>query len=85
MPQLWRTPTLYITHKTKRVIAGIDIGKESLDVSVNAGRVRRFSNTPSGIVKLLNWLRSEEVEVAVCERTGGYERKLDHTYTEPCQ
>ena len=45
-------------------------------MSVNAGRVNRFSNTQSGIVKLLNWLRSEEVQVAVCERTGGYERKL---------
>ncbi len=67
---------MYITQKTMKVIAGIDIGKESLDVSVNAGPVRRFSNTQSGIVKLLKWLRREEVEVAVCERTGGYERKL---------
>ena len=67
---------MYITQKTKRVIAGIDIGKESLYVSVNAGRVRRFANTHSGIVKLLNWLRSEDVQESVCERSGGYERKL---------
>ena len=59
-----------------RVVAGIDVGKSNLDVSVSGGSVRRFSNSQDGILKLLNCLRREEVEVAVCEPTGGYERKL---------
>ena len=59
-----------------RVVAGIDVGKENPDVSVDCGSVRRFSNTQSGIVELLNWLRRKEVVLAVCEPTGGYERKL---------
>ena len=59
-----------------RVVAGIDVGKANLDVSVDCGLVRRFSNTQSGIVELSNWLRRKEVVLAVCEPTGGYERKL---------
>ncbi len=59
-----------------KVVAGIDVGKASLDVSVDAGSVRRFSNTHSGIGELLDWLKSEEVVLAVCEPTGGYERLL---------
>ena len=67
---------MYIIEDTTRVVAGIDVGKASLDVSVNAGSVSRFPNSQVGIVKLLKWLKSEEVVVAVCEPTGGYERGL---------
>ena len=59
-----------------RVVAGIDVGKRNLDVSVNTGRPRRFANTEAGIARLLAWLKSQEVVLAVCEPTGGYERGL---------
>ena len=68
---------MYIIEDTAKVVAGIDVGKARLDVSVNAGSVRRFSNTVAGIVELLKWLKSEEVVEAVYEPTGGYERELE--------
>ena len=62
--------------KMTKVVAGIDVGKFSLDVSVDAGSVRRFSNTHKGIIALENWLKRIGVSLAVCEPTGGYERQL---------
>ena len=59
-----------------KVVAGIDVGKGSLDVSVSAGPVRRFDNTPEGIAVLLQWLQGNRVTDAVCESTGGYEREV---------
>ena len=67
---------MYTKQNMMRVVAGIDVGKASLEVSVDSGPVRRFPNTQSGIVELLNWLKSEEVNLAVCEPTGGCERLL---------
>jgi len=67
---------LYIIEDSTKVVAGIDVGKFNLDVSVDGGRVRRFSNSRSGIIEVLDWLMSEEVAVVVCEPTGGYERAL---------
>ena len=59
-----------------KVAAGIDVSKSHLDVSVSAGKVKRFSNGEEGIEALASWLGSREVDVAVCESTGGYERAL---------
>lgn len=59
-----------------KVVAGIDVGKTTLDGSVSAGRVRRFANTPSGITALVGWLERHGVTDVVCESTGGYERAL---------
>ena len=56
------------------IVAGIDIGKASLDVSVAEGPVIRFDNTVEGISKLLKHLAEQDATVAVCEATGGYER-----------
>lgn len=67
---------MYIIENAMKVVAGIDVGKAILDVSVNGGSVRRFSNSQGGITELLEWLKSQEVVVAVCEPTGGYERGL---------
>ena len=67
---------MYIIEDTTRVVAGIDVGKARLDVSVNAGSVSRFPNSQAGIVELLKWLKSEDVVLAICEPTGGYERGL---------
>ena len=58
------------------VVAGIDVGKASLDVSVAEGPVVRFNNTAVGLTRLLKHLRALDVTMAVCESTGGYERLL---------
>ena len=60
----------------QKVVAGIDVGKRQLDVSVAAGPVKRFENTAAGITELLTWLADQGVTLAVCEPTGGYERGL---------
>lgn len=58
------------------IVAGIDVGKWRLDVSVSQGPVRSFANTPEGIAALLNWVASQGANEAVCEPTGGYEREV---------
>ena len=58
------------------VVAGIDVGKADLDVSVAEGPVVRFNNTAVGLTRLLKHLRALDVTMAVCESTGGYERLL---------
>lgn len=57
-------------------VAGIDVGKASLDVWAGSGPVQRFDNTQEGITALKEWLEGQGVELAVCEPTGGYERQL---------
>ena len=57
-----------------KVIAGIDVGKRELVVSVLGKGLRRFRNEAGGIGELRKWLRAEGVEQVVCEATGGYER-----------
>lgn len=56
---------------------GIDVGKASLDVAVD-GRpdVKRFANIPSGIAKLLKWLKHLDAPRIVVEATGGYEEAV---------
>ena len=58
------------------IVAGIDVGKANLDVSVSEGAVIRFGNTMEGISKLLEPLAEQDATMAVCEPTGGYERLL---------
>ena len=58
------------------VVAGVDVAKSSLDVSVSEGPVLQFDNTSKGISKLLKHLTKQEATLAVCESTGGYERLL---------
>ena len=57
------------------VVAGIDVGKWRLDVSVSQGPVRSFDNTPEGIAALASWVASRGASEAVCEPTG-YEREV---------
>ena len=59
-----------------KVIAGMDVGKARLDVSVSAGPVRRFENTPAGVAVLGDWLTRQGATEVVCEPTGGYERAV---------
>ena len=56
-----------------KVVAGIDVGKRELVVSVSGGAVRRFENQAGGIRALRDWLGAEGVTQVVCEATGGYE------------
>ena len=58
---------------TKRV-AGIDVGKQALAVSVARGPGRQFPNTNAGLTAMLAWVRGQAVTQVVCEATGGYER-----------
>ena len=58
------------------VVAGIDVGKVSLDVSVSEGPVLRFDNTAKSITRLLKYLKKQCTTMTVCESTGGYERLL---------
>ena len=58
---------------TKRV-AGIDVGKQELTVSVARGPGHRFPNTEAGLTAVLAWVQGQAVTHVVCEATGGYER-----------
>ena len=62
--------------KNMITVAGIDVGKANLDVSVSGGQVVRFDNTTAGITKLIKHLNDEDTALALCEPTGGYERML---------
>ena len=53
-----------------KIVAGIDVGKRELVVSVSGGPVRSFKNEVGGIRGLAEWLRTEGVEQVVCEATG---------------
>ena len=58
------------------VVAGIDVSKATLDVSICEGDVHSFKNTSAGITSLLKSMERQGVAKAVCESTGGYERLL---------
>ena len=58
------------------VIAGIDVGKYNLEVSVAESRAKAFRNTAQGIGKLRAFLGEQGATRVVCEPTGGYERRL---------
>ena len=58
------------------VVAGIDVGKDSLEVWFDDGPAKRFDNSTAGISVLVDWLKEQDVSVAACEPTGGYERQL---------
>ena len=42
-----------------KVVAGIDVGKTRLAVSVAAGPVCQFDPTPEGLTALVGWLARE--------------------------
>ena len=59
------------------VCAGIDIGKDSLDVAiVPTGEAIRLGNTPAGRRELIGWLGRRGVERVGLEASGGYERPV---------
>ena len=58
------------------VVAGIDVSKATLDVSISEGDVYRFENSTMGVRRLLRHLERTGVTRAVCESNGGYERLI---------
>ena len=58
------------------IVAGIDVSKATLDVSISEGPVLHFENSCRGIRSLLKHLDQAGATNAVCESTGGYERLL---------
>ena len=56
------------------VVAGIDVSKATLEVSVSEGPVLSFENSVTGIRRLLRHMERVGVTGVVCEFTGGYER-----------
>ena len=58
------------------IVAGIDVSKATLDVSISEGPVLSFENSSAGIRRLRRHLERTGVTKAVCESTGGYERPV---------
>ena len=58
------------------MLAGIDVGKFNLDVSIGGDRAIGFRNTAEDHDALIAALRDAGVTRVVCEPTGGYERAL---------
>lgn len=57
------------------IVVGIDVAKEKVDVCVRAFTLRQtFPSTAQGHRKLVGWLRKHNVNKAVMEASGGYER-----------
>jgi transposase len=56
--------------------AGVDVGKEQLDVAVHEGAQRRFKNTPADHEKIRKWLIARGVTSVVAEATGDHETPL---------
>ena len=65
-----------VTARVMKQVAGIDVGKHALDVSVSAGLVQQFANDEVGVTALIVWLQGQAVTLALCESSGGYERLL---------
>src|SRR5260370_3771901 len=58
------------------VVAGIDVGKDKVDVCIRSRSLRRtFAATAEGRRELASWLRRQKVGKAVMEASGGYERE----------
>lgn len=58
-------------------VAGIDVGKRSLDVAVHGLEdAVRVENVGSGFSELIGWLKAREVGRVGLEATGGYERAV---------
>ena len=66
-----------MTPPTPTVVAGIDVGKRTLDAHILDGRLdRQFDNTKPGRRALRNWLLKHSVTRAVFEPTGRFHRNL---------
>jgi transposase len=63
-----------------RVVAGIDVAKDKVDVCIRSLSLRRtFASTAEGRRELASWFRRKKVGKAVMEASGGYEREWAST------
>ena len=66
-----------MTDRSLQAVAGIDVGKQWLDVYIDPlDLARRFENTQLGRRALCKWLHGFGVRRAVFEPTGRYHRRL---------
>ena len=57
-------------------IVGIDVSKDKIDAAIVAAAARKsFGTSEQDQQQMLAWLDEHEVEKAVMEATGGYERR----------
>jgi hypothetical protein len=57
------------------VVVGIDVAKDKVDACIRALSLRQTCpSTAQGHRKLVAWLRKHQVDKAVMEASGGYER-----------
>jgi len=60
-----------------KLVIGIDVGKEKLDVGRHdEKRVRTWPNDEAGRAKLSDWVNEQEPELVVVEASGGYEAAM---------
>lgn len=58
-----------------RTIVGIDVAKDKVDVALRAAGIEAsFANTPPGRRQLVKWVKQHQLDKAVMEASGGYER-----------
>jgi transposase len=60
-------------------IIGLDIGKHQIDVCVLTESNKNFiriDNNYKGLKQLLNYLKNMNIELIICEPTGGYEKNV---------
>lgn len=58
----------------KQVVVGIDVAKEKVDAAIRLGAEASFASGTEGRRQLLAWLEEHEVDKAVMEASGGYEK-----------
>jgi len=58
------------------VVVGVDVAKDKVDACIRRLRLRQtFPSTPQSHRQLVAWLRKHQVDKAVMEASGGYERE----------
>lgn len=62
---------------SKELYVGVDVSKDHLDVATEPKADScRFTNDPTGIDRLIDWLHQRQPKLVVLEATGGYEMQL---------
>jgi len=62
---------------SKKLYVGVDVSKDHLDVATEPNAEScRFTNDPTGIDRLIDWLDQRQPTLVVLEATGGYEIPL---------
>jgi len=63
--------------KMTKLVVGIDIGKDKLDVAITSETsVRVWGNDEEGRAALSDWIEGQPVELVVVEASGGYEAAI---------